>query len=215
MHSADAKKLHMHAWERPLLGKLDNARMDVSPGNRDEHAACFCFGRFEVWPGARLLLRDGKPVELGSRAFDILVALLRSRGELVTKSQLMSQVWPSTVVDEGNLRFQMTTLRKALGDDRDAIKTIPGRGYFFTAEISAGRDMDHPQAAPVAHATELPAAEPIADDSQIRDAIRHLLRLAGVQSNVFASEMAFLAASAARRSQPRFQAAIAKRSPAD
>jgi DNA-binding winged helix-turn-helix (wHTH) protein len=223
MHSADARKLYMFTQDQAFLGKLDNARMDVSPGNRDDRAASFCFGRFEVWPGARLLLRDGEPVELGSRAFDILVALLKSRGELVTKAELMSQVWPSTVVDEGNLRFQMTTLRKALGPDRDAIKTIPGRGYFFAAEISAARNLDRSEAAQVARATqpvqldshasdqalEMPAAVAISDDPQIREAIRHLLRLAGVQANVFASEMAFLAASrrASRRSQPQGGAA--------
>ena len=94
----------------------------------------FRFGDWCLVPRSRLLLRDGEPVDLGSRAFDLLHLLLTRRGFVVEKSAIVSFVWPNTIVEESNLRFQMATLRKALGDDRALIKTIPGRGYIFAVE---------------------------------------------------------------------------------
>ncbi|MBY0610962.1 MAG: winged helix-turn-helix domain-containing protein [Beijerinckiaceae bacterium] len=94
------------------------------------------FRRFRIVPTTRQLLRDGVEVEIGSRAFDLLLALLEARGRIVEKACIMKRVWPSTTVDESNLRFQMTALRRALGEDRDAIKTIPGRGYMLTEDIA-------------------------------------------------------------------------------
>jgi DNA-binding winged helix-turn-helix (wHTH) protein len=94
----------------------------------------FAFGDFRLMPRSRMLLREGRPVCLGSRAFDLLHALLRSAGTLIPKEALVSEVWPSTFVDESNLRFQMACLRKALGSERHVLKTIPGRGYVFTGE---------------------------------------------------------------------------------
>lgn len=89
------------------------------------------FRDFTVLPRSRALLLNGEPVELGGRAFDLLLVLLRARGTIVGKDEIMRQVWPSTFVDEGNLRFQVTMLRKALGRDRDMIKTVTGRGYLM------------------------------------------------------------------------------------
>jgi DNA-binding winged helix-turn-helix (wHTH) protein len=94
----------------------------------------FRFGRWCLVPRARLLLCDDQSVELGSRAFDLLHLLLSKRGFVVEKTEIVSFVWPNTIVEESNLRFQMATLRKALGEDREMIKTIPGRGYIFAAE---------------------------------------------------------------------------------
>jgi DNA-binding response OmpR family regulator len=92
------------------------------------------FGRFCVRPRSRQMFADGQQVEIGSRAFDLLVVLLNACGTLVTKEQIMERLWPSTVVEECNLRQQMAFLRKVLGDYRDVIKTIPGRGYIFAAD---------------------------------------------------------------------------------
>jgi|tagenome__1003787_1003787.scaffolds.fasta_scaffold20824540_1 DNA-binding winged helix-turn-helix (wHTH) protein len=91
----------------------------------------FRFRRWRLLPRARLLLRDGRPVELGSRAFDLLHLLLSKQGSVVEKTAIVAFVWPSTIVEESNLRFQMASLRKALGADGALIKTIPGRGYIL------------------------------------------------------------------------------------
>jgi FixJ family two-component response regulator/DNA-binding winged helix-turn-helix (wHTH) protein len=77
----------------------------------------------------REVFSAGKPVKLGSRAFDILETLIDAQGQLVTKDELLARVWPHSVVEENNLQVHISMLRKAFGDARDLIKTIPGRGY--------------------------------------------------------------------------------------
>ncbi len=94
------------------------------------------FARFCVLPRARQLLVDGQPIELGSRAFDLLLVLIGTPGFLITKKDIMSRVWPDTVVDESNLKVQMSALRRVLNVDRDVIKTVHGRGYVFTSEVT-------------------------------------------------------------------------------
>jgi DNA-binding winged helix-turn-helix (wHTH) protein len=93
------------------------------------------FGRFRVLLRQRQLLADGVPVELGTRAFDLLLALLEADGLLVSKEDLVSRVWPDVVVSEENLKVQVSALRKALGADRDVIRTEFGRGYRFTGML--------------------------------------------------------------------------------
>jgi TolB-like protein/DNA-binding winged helix-turn-helix (wHTH) protein/Tfp pilus assembly protein PilF len=102
----------------------------------DEALGAVEFGRFRLLPHHRELRADGVTVELGSRAFDILMVLIEARGALVTKDEILSRVWPDTVVEENNLVVQISALRKALGEDRDFIRTVSGRGYRFVAEIS-------------------------------------------------------------------------------
>jgi DNA-binding winged helix-turn-helix (wHTH) protein len=89
------------------------------------------FGRFRVLLRRRRLLADGVPVELGTRAFDLLLVLLEADGALVTKKELLNRVWPGIVVCEQNLKVHISALRKALGTDRDVIHTDFGRGYRF------------------------------------------------------------------------------------
>lgn len=87
-----------------------------------------------------ILLRDGATVRLSPRAFQTLVVLVQHAAELVDKDQLMSEVWPDTFVEEGNLSRNIHELRKALGDDPSEpryIETIPKRGYRFVASIKA------------------------------------------------------------------------------
>jgi DNA-binding winged helix-turn-helix (wHTH) protein len=93
------------------------------------------FGRFRVLLRRRELLADGVPIELGTRAFDLLLALAEADGSLVSKSELMARVWPGVVVSEENLKVQISALRTALGEDRDLIRTEFGRGYRFTAPV--------------------------------------------------------------------------------
>lgn len=87
------------------------------------------FGAIEIRPAERVVLVDSKPVELGSRAFDVLVLLVEHRDRLVTKDELLDAVWSGLVVEENNLQVQVSALRKLLG--ARAIATIPGRGYRF------------------------------------------------------------------------------------
>ena len=101
------------------------------------------FGPFCLLP-TQLLLREGdKPVPLGSRALEILIALLERRGELVTKQDLMARVWPDLFVHHSNLAVHISALRRALRDGRDGrrfIVNIPGRGYCFVASVDVSGD---------------------------------------------------------------------------
>jgi DNA-binding winged helix-turn-helix (wHTH) protein len=96
------------------------------------------FGPFRLLPTQFLLLEGGKPVPLGSRALEILIVLLERPGQLVSKQELMSRVWPNIFVDPANLTVHMSALRRMLRDGRDGnrfIINIPGRGYSFVASV--------------------------------------------------------------------------------
>ena len=97
--------------------------------------ASVSFGRFQVSPHRREFLADGQPVQIGGRAFDVLMALIDAQGSVVTKNALMERVWPDRIVEENNLQIQISALRAAFGADRDLIRTVAGRGYQFTGEI--------------------------------------------------------------------------------
>jgi len=104
----------------------------------------------------------GARVEIGSRALDVLGALLQRPGELVTRDEIMAAAWPETVVEDNNLTTQISALRRAL--DRDGaqgscIQTVPGRGYRFVAPVRR------------VEPTTLPASEPRPGDGQLRDAV--------------------------------------------
>jgi DNA-binding winged helix-turn-helix (wHTH) protein len=99
----------------------------------------FAFGSFRLMPAQRTLVEDGKALRLGSRAFDILVALTERAGETVSKTELIARAWSDTVVEEAALRAHVAALRKALGDGRDGKRYIvnhPGRGYAFIAPLT-------------------------------------------------------------------------------
>src|ERR1700730_110420 len=93
------------------------------------------FGRFRVLPRRRELLADGRPIHLGGRPFDVLMALIEAPGTVVSKDALMESVWPNRIVEENSLQVQISALRTAFAADRDLIRTIAGRGYQFTGVI--------------------------------------------------------------------------------
>src|SRR6516162_11963672 len=105
---------------------------------RFEVPAGFDFGRYAIFPRRREILADGRPMELGSRAFDVLVALIEADGAVVAKDELMRRVWPDRVVEDNSLHAQIKALRRAFSGD-DLIRTIVGRGYQFRGEIRAHR----------------------------------------------------------------------------
>ena len=82
----------------------------------------------------------GVAVELGSRAFDVLMVLAEARGALVTKDEILSRVWPDTVVEENNLVVQIFALRKALGEDLDFIRTVSRGDYRFVAQSASAAE---------------------------------------------------------------------------
>ncbi|WP_431822971.1 ATP-binding protein [Burkholderia sp. F1] len=86
-------------------------------------------GPLQVLLDTREVRLNGRPLRIGSRAFDVLELLIRADGALVSKDDIMRRVWAHTVVEENNLQVQIATLRKALGADRGRIVTVPGRGY--------------------------------------------------------------------------------------
>jgi predicted ATPase/DNA-binding winged helix-turn-helix (wHTH) protein len=105
-----------------------------------EALAGITFGRFLLLPHRRELLAEGRPIKLGGRAFDVLMALIEARGAVVSKHALMARVWPDRIVEENNLQWQISALRAAFGADRNLIRTVSGRGYQFTAEIDTPYD---------------------------------------------------------------------------
>ena len=117
------------------------------------------FGSFTLLVGERLLTKEGVPVALGGRALDILIALISTPNQVVSKKDLISRVWPDVTVEEGSLRFHIAGLRKALGDGENGaryITTLAGRGYCFVAPIS--RSNDGRQAVAAAAAAGFPRA---------------------------------------------------------
>ncbi len=93
------------------------------------------FGQFRIDEGERVLLREGQPVPLAPKVFDTLLALVKDRGHVLEKERLMKELWPDTFVEESNLTYNISQLRKTLGDGERYIETIPRRGYRFTAPV--------------------------------------------------------------------------------
>jgi predicted ATPase/DNA-binding winged helix-turn-helix (wHTH) protein len=97
------------------------------------------FGPFHLLISQRLLTEKGKPIQLGSRALEILILLIERAGHLVTKDEIIARVWPNTFVEEANLRVHIAALRRALGDGRSGrryLTNTPGRGYTFVAPVT-------------------------------------------------------------------------------
>jgi len=119
--------------------------MDVQ---RDSEEVERAFGPYRLLPGKRLLLRGTEPVRIGSRALEILLILVENSGKTVGKSELMTRVWPTMVVEEGALRVHVAALRKLLGGGHGRgryIESVTGQGYRFVASVtSPGDAAQHP-----------------------------------------------------------------------
>ena len=99
----------------------------------------YYFGSFCLDQAEQQLLRDGRPVRLSPKAFQVLLVLIQNNGCLVTKDRLLEEVWPDVFVEEANLSVNIAGLRKVLDDgsaDRQWIETVPKRGYRFVAGVS-------------------------------------------------------------------------------
>ena len=95
------------------------------------------FGPFSVDVAERLIWREGRPVTLPPKAFELLLVLVENRGHLLEKEELMRRLWPDTFVEEANLSNNISLLRKALTEDdgHRYIETVPRRGYRFVAAV--------------------------------------------------------------------------------
>jgi TolB-like protein/DNA-binding winged helix-turn-helix (wHTH) protein/Tfp pilus assembly protein PilF len=96
------------------------------------------FGPFLLDPTERQISRDGVPLTLTPKVFDTLLCLVRNCGHVLTKDELLAEIWPDTFVEEVNLAVNISTLRKAFGERANAgryIATVPGLGYRFVAQV--------------------------------------------------------------------------------
>jgi predicted ATPase/DNA-binding winged helix-turn-helix (wHTH) protein len=124
-------------------------RGSVRATNTDSDSASF--GPFHLFPRARAIERDGIPLAVGSRALDILIALVERAGDVVSHKELLAHAWRGLVVDPGNLRVHISSLRKALGDDEASpqyIANVAGQGYCFVAPVMRGAFRYPPARAP-------------------------------------------------------------------
>jgi DNA-binding winged helix-turn-helix (wHTH) protein/Tol biopolymer transport system component len=122
------------------------------------------FDDFELDGLKRRLLRQGRPVALQPKAFDLLLALVENPGRLLPKDDLLHLVWPDQIVEESNLTVHMSALRRALGEHRGEhrfVVTEPGRGYRFVADVAAG-PAETPSNDEESTAQSLPASAPAA-----------------------------------------------------
>ena len=101
------------------------------------------FGPFHIDAAKRLLLRDGETVPLSPKGFEILLVLVEGAGKVVSKDELMQRVWPDSFVEDNNLTYNISVLRKALGEhagEHHYIVTVPTRGYRFVASVREIRE---------------------------------------------------------------------------
>jgi TolB-like protein/DNA-binding winged helix-turn-helix (wHTH) protein/Flp pilus assembly protein TadD len=149
---------------------LETVGKDRNATEKGSGRSVYEFGPYRLDPAGRRLLLDGEPVALTARVFDILLYFVQNGGRLITKEEVLSAVWPDSFVEEGNLTRNVSTLRKALGDNSDDpryIVTLPGRGYTFVPVVREVWESDEPEAMPAAvRLSSLPvettAADPVA-----------------------------------------------------
>src|SRR5262249_37360530 len=138
------------------------------------------FGTFQIDTVKRVLLHDNSAVQLPSRAFDVLLALVEHNQCVIDKDELMRMVWGERVVEENNLTRHISTLRKALEEspnDHRYIVTLPGRGYSFVAPVETVNR--NAQAIPAIQNADSVSPD-VASEDESR--IRNVDRLAGVNS---------------------------------
>lgn len=120
----------------------------------------YAFGPYTLLSRRRVLMDGNHPVHLGSRAVDILLALVERAGDVVGKDELVSRAWPDTHVEESNLRVHIAALRKALGDGQSGVRylvNVPGRGYSFVAPVTPAITAGERPAPPPGRTRHLPA----------------------------------------------------------
>src|SRR5882757_9305922 len=129
-----------------LDGRADRGAYRILSGNvevaalpqQTKESEVFHFGPFRLIVSERLLAKGSEPVAVGGRALDILIALVRRAGEVVSHRELVKRVWADVIVEDSSLRVHIAGLRRALGDGRGGaryITNVSGRGYCFIAAV--------------------------------------------------------------------------------
>ncbi|MBD9589101.1 response regulator [Pseudomonas sp. PDM03] len=136
---------------------------------------------------------DGRPLRVGGRAFEILSVLMQADGRIVSKDELITQVWPDTVVEENNLQVQISSLRKLLGE-KELIQTVPRRGYRLLKEREPPLPLFHPVSPGTFASEEQETIDPdsvpvyiVDDEASVRTALSRLLRAEGIAHRIFSS----------------------------
>jgi len=145
----------------------------------------FAFGPFQLLAARRELLAHGVPVTLGQRAFEILLLLVNRHGQLVTKDELMAEVWPGVVVEENNIQVHVSALRKVLataGDGERYLLTVAGRGYRFVAPVK--RESAAELKAPLTSAPDRTTAVPATIGAATNNLPQQLTTLIGREADL-------------------------------
>ena len=130
------------------------------------------FGPFRLDLGEQTLLREGRPVALRPKVFDILRVLVENHGHLVDKEELMRSVWTEQFVEEGNLNKNVSMLRQALGEGQNGhrfVETVPKRGYRFVAEVREVNGAEETDLAETSLSTHLVAEGLATEATNIRN----------------------------------------------
>src|SRR6478736_2663374 len=145
----------------------------------------YLFGPFRLLVHQRELFAHGVPIPVGQRAFDILLVLVSRHGQLVTKDELMAEVWPGVVVEENNIQVHVSALRKVLstaGDGDRYLLTVAGRGYRFVAPVQ--RESGAVLTAPPASAPDRTAAVSAAVGAATNNLPQQLTTLIGREADL-------------------------------
>jgi DNA-binding winged helix-turn-helix (wHTH) protein len=153
----------------------------MSPASAPSPERALTFGPFRLFRHRKQLLEDDRPVRLGGRALDLVIALVERAGEVVSREELEACVWPTTVVEETSLRAHISALRRALGEGRGGaryITNVPGRGYCFVAPVTILPEAQDAPAPAVARSHHnLPARlTPTVGRADVVDTMTELLR---------------------------------------
>jgi predicted ATPase/DNA-binding winged helix-turn-helix (wHTH) protein len=136
-------------------------------------------GAFKLIPSQRLLMKDAEIVKLGSRSFDILLALADKPGEIVSQKELIAKVWPNLFVEHVSLRVHVSALRKALDcDGTKYLANVAGRGYRLVAPVVRGKMEELPGsvlAIEPEYPLPLPHARMVGRDEDVRAICENLL----------------------------------------
>ncbi len=130
----------------PTRGFFSELFLNAVMNSRPRHL--YEFGPFVLNPAEHTLLRDGQPLPLRPKVFDMLLVLVERHNHLIEKDELMSAVWPEQYVEEGNLNKTVSLLRLALGESVDGVRyieTVPKRGYRFAADVRKVGDNGDPE----------------------------------------------------------------------